>query len=119
MPDIRPGNVNAKLEVLRQKFCDKVIGEFDALDQVVESIRNGHDVQEQMALAYRILHRLAGSAGTFGLARLGEEARTLELGVQQALEECPNDPSSSAVIDEELCKSIVGLRTLLDSRDDC
>ena len=64
-----------------------MIGEFDALDRAIESIRSGQDVQQQMALAYRILHRLAGSAGTFGLARLGDEARILELGVQQVLEE--------------------------------
>ncbi|HKK56465.1 diguanylate cyclase [Marinobacter sp.] len=117
MPDIRPGNVNAKLAVLRQKFCDKVIGEFDALDRAIESIRSGQDVQQQMALAYRILHRLAGSAGTFGLARLGDEARILELGVQQVLEERRHGTSPSAVIDEKLGNRIVGLRSLLESRD--
>lgn len=118
MPDTRPGNVNAKLEVLRQKFRDKVIGEFDSLDRIIESIHSGHDVQQQMALAYRILHRLAGSAGTFGLARLGDEARILELGVQEVLEERRDDPFSSAVIDATLLERIVGLRSLLESTDE-
>lgn len=117
MPDPRPSNVNAKLDLLRQKFRNKVIGEFDALDQVIESIRSGHDVQEQMALSYRILHRLAGSAGTFGLSRLGEEARALELGVQRVLEE-RRDDTSSAVIDEKLRERIVGLRSLLESENE-
>lgn len=117
MPDFEPNNVNAKLDVLRQKFRNKVIGEFDALDKAIKSIRSGHDVQEQMALAYRILHRLAGSAGTFGLSRLGEEARALELGVQKVLEERRDDVSPSAVIDERLRERITGLRSLLESED--
>lgn len=118
MPDPNPGNFNAKLDVLRQKFRNKVVGEFDALDQVIESIRCGRDVQEQMALAYRILHRLAGSAGTFGLSRLGEEARALELGVQKGLEEHRDDTCSAAVIDENLRERIVGLRVLLEPEDE-
>lgn len=110
-------NVNAKMEALRQTFRQKVVGEFDALDQVSESMRAGNNIQEEMSRGYRILHRLAGSAGTFGLSRLGEEARVLELRMQKALDELHLNDSSAVVAEEELCNRITELRSLLEADD--
>lgn len=47
---------------------------------------------------YQLLHRLAGSAGTFGYTDLGEEARQLELALKPLFERLPSYPEEAGIV---------------------
>ena len=117
MSDPTANDVSAKLELLRQRFYDKAVNEFDALNQVAELIRSKRATCDDLSHAYRILHRLAGSAGTFGFSSLGEEARSLELVVKPVVDGCPDSEPSSIPVDEDFCQRLSALPTLLDVGD--
>ena len=117
MSDPTANDVSAKLEALRQRFFDKAIDEFDALNQVVEQIRSKRATCDDLSQAYRILHRLAGSAGTFGFSSLGEEARRLELVIKPVVDGCPDSEPSSMPVDEDFCQRLSVLPSLLDMGD--
>jgi diguanylate cyclase (GGDEF)-like protein len=110
-------DVSAKLEVLRQRFRDKAVDEIDVLTGMIRAIRSGHSGSDDIASAYRLLHRLAGSAGTFGLSRLGEEARSLELRLKPLAESDQDLPPAPSIVDDEFCQRLETLRPLLDARD--
>ena len=110
--------VSAKLEALRRKFSVKAVVECDSLDEIAESIDANEAGCEQLEQAYRILHRLAGSAGTFGFSSLGEEARRLEIHVKPFVDACGDEASASvAAVGPEFCQRLKGLRKLLHLSD--
>ncbi len=82
MPHSPSYEVRKKLETLRNRFQDKTIREIDCLvASIFNASRNAEAVGELIA-ASQLLHRLAGSAGTMGFPRLGEQARKLEIALQ-------------------------------------
>lgn len=113
--DSATDKVSSKLKLLRQTFLEKAVAECDALAAIASSIVD-HTVKfDQLDKAYRILHRLAGSAGTFGFSSLGEEARRLEIqiksfvdGGQNAVVELPSDEG------QVLVQRLIGLPRLLE-----
>jgi diguanylate cyclase (GGDEF)-like protein len=117
MPDAVNNDVSAKLEMLRQRFRDKVVGEFDALDAIARSFLSGQADCQQLDQVYRILHRIAGSAGTFGYSALGEEARRLEVWVKPQVDDCTDGALKPAEISEEFFSHLVSLREMLALSD--
>lgn len=95
MPDTNQSDVAQKLEQLKQRFREKTLAELDQLQVVVKNITNGTGVAEDVSSVFHSLHRLAGSAGTFGYTALGDEARQLEL-VLKPLFENPSDNSEES-----------------------
>jgi HPt (histidine-containing phosphotransfer) domain-containing protein len=71
-------DVAAKLAALRQKFLVRANEDIQILRDYAEQTRRGELSAEGLIQCYQQLHRLAGSAGTFGLPELGVAARTLE-----------------------------------------
>jgi len=110
-------DVSAKLQVLRKRFADKAAGEFDALEEIARCIRAGDADCDQLAKSYRILHRLAGSAGTFGFHSLGDEARDLELLVKSFVDDCSDLSYALSVLNEEFQRRLTDLRGFLDAGD--
>lgn len=80
------GDVPARLAALRQKFLVRVEEDMAALRRCAEQIRQGSLSAEGLVDGYQRLHRLAGSAGTFGLPELGQAARALEKQVKHQAE---------------------------------
>ncbi len=117
MPDAVAKNVSEKLALLRQRFRDKAAEEIDVLAHLIESIRSGNPDPADVDAAYRLLHRLAGSAGTFGFTHLGEEARRLELFLKPMAEGVDNLTDSVSQIDDEFCDHLAGLKELLRDQD--
>lgn len=114
-----------KLAQLRLSFRGKAEGELDQLSEVASRITGGDQEQrllrEDVMSAYQLLHRLAGSAGTFGYAALGAEARRLEQRLKPLVEKYPlHDDASPGVPSEEIPQVIDTLaqarqlRSLLD-----
>lgn len=79
-------DVQASLAALKQKFLERSRQEVSLLSDRAEKLREGTLDGEELSEAYRLLHRLAGSAGTFGMPELGEEARELEKSLKPEVE---------------------------------
>lgn len=80
------GDVPARLAALREKFLVRVEEDMTLLRHYSEQARQGTLRADGLVDCYQRLHRLAGSAGTFGLPELGVEARALEKGVKRQAE---------------------------------
>ena len=78
MPEANISEVARKLELLKSRFKEKAAKDIGLVQLTAENIRVGRFGPNDVAAAYHSLHRLAGSAGTFGFTALGEEARALE-----------------------------------------
>lgn len=110
-------DVSAKLKVLQKRFSDKAVGEFNALEEIASGIRSGSANCDQIAQTYRILHRLAGSAGTFGFSTLGDKARDLELKIKPFAEDCSDISSALVALRKDFYQQLTELRALLETDD--
>ncbi|MFC4258032.1 diguanylate cyclase [Marinobacter lacisalsi] len=80
-------DIQASLAALRDRFLVRAREEVLYLSQQAEKMRRVGLTEAELSEAYSLLHRLAGSAGTFGLADLGEAARSLEKSLKPYLED--------------------------------
>ena len=102
-------DVVQKLEVLKSKFVTRVSLE---LEQFTARFREvaGESVSAELAReGYEWLHRLAGSAGTFGFQTLGHQARELELQLKTVAEE----QLPSNVLGVDFLQQLEGLQAFL------
>ncbi|WP_372925442.1 diguanylate cyclase [Marinobacter sp.] len=123
-----PAGVADKLARLRLSFRKKAEGELDLLAEVVSRLSRGEQAgsgrAEDIASTYGILHRLAGSAGTFGYTALGNQARRLEQRLKPLVEQdelATDDFNRSEANTQplfEVIEGIEGLRSLLDLTDE-
>ncbi|WP_162628840.1 diguanylate cyclase [Marinobacter bohaiensis] len=75
-------HVQGRLLALKSRFTDRVSGELDELQRLLEPRQLDAAGIQRAREAYQILHRIAGGAGSFGLQGLGAEARRLELALE-------------------------------------
>ncbi|MGB1949453.1 MAG: response regulator [Marinobacter sp.] len=87
-------DVKEKLGLLRARFKHKALADQRAVCDALRLAATGEGKPEALLLAYQSLHRLAGSAGTFGFRALGDEARALELELKPYLD--ANDSGAAA-----------------------
>jgi|SRR5690554_505225 len=120
MSDEKQSEVAQKLELLKQRFREKASADIEQLQVTVEQIGNGAGVEGDIASVYQSLHRLAGSAGTFGYTSLGEEARQLELTLKQLAEGSPGRSEAARTVRDaprllnaEFLSRVIGLKLLL------
>ncbi|MDC0662984.1 diguanylate cyclase [Marinobacter sp. SS21] len=102
-------DVVQKLEVLKSKFVTRVTLE---LEQFTGQFRSSAERTVRGELAqegYEWLHRLAGSAGTFGFQALGRQARELELKLKSVSE------GGGALPADEFLRQLEGLKELLSA----
>lgn len=87
-PDFR-----ARLAALNAKFAATVPGTMDKIAQALAACRASASAEGAAPSAaalhqlHELLHGVAGSAGTFGFATLGQEARRIEQQVRTVLKE--------------------------------
>lgn len=66
-----------QMDLLQQGFIARLPARVDAMEQAMRKwVAGGGEADLRVLL--RLLHSLAGTAGTFGLPHTGEEARRLE-----------------------------------------
>lgn len=87
-PDFR-----ARLAALNAKFAATVPGTMDKIAQALAACRDSASTEGTAPSAaalhqlHELLHGVAGSAGTFGFATLGQEARRVEQQVRTVMKE--------------------------------
>jgi HPt (histidine-containing phosphotransfer) domain-containing protein len=77
-----------KLDALNRKFRAPLPAQFDEIETLLDACAAAQDpaaVRAGLQALYRGLHSLAGAAGTFACAELGQEAYDHEQLVQAAL----------------------------------
>lgn len=80
-------DITAKLNALREDYAARLPQELAALHELATGALADPGAQQAARLAqlHQRLHKLAGSAGSFGFIRLGKQAKQLEIQVQQWL----------------------------------
>jgi diguanylate cyclase (GGDEF)-like protein len=84
MPNMNDGTheaLHSQLQALNEKFAERLNHELAELAQragQVTQLREQEQRRQLMLDIHERLHRLAGTAGTFGFAALGEQSRLLE-----------------------------------------
>lgn len=78
-------DIAAKLETLRTEYVARLAIELDLLKQFADNLSDPNLQQHALNELQQRLHKMAGSAGTFGYADLGRQARQLEIQAHQWL----------------------------------
>ena len=107
-----PQTLQQRLQQLGQQFSERLRQELPELVQQGERLLQTHDGQrDQLLHTLRDqLHRLAGSAGTFGFTQLGQQARELEQQAERWLDQQQRQQ-------QELEAFVVALQQLGDQSD--
>lgn len=77
--------VESRLTALRAAYQQRLDGELVSLQTHVEALTERPDSIDALQFMHKALHKLAGSAGTFGFEQLGRRAKELEHFVAEAL----------------------------------
>jgi HPt (histidine-containing phosphotransfer) domain-containing protein len=77
--------LEAHFEMVRERFRTRLAGRLAALQAASRDRTEAPSDEGVLATIKRLAHDLAGAAGTFGFAELGEVAATLERAVMRAL----------------------------------
>lgn len=104
------GDVSSRLAELRKRFAERATDDLKALEQRAQMLEGEGADSAVLADVCSRLHRLAGSAGTFGFPELGQAARSLE-NMLEAKAEAGNLQEASSLAVEK----ILALRTMLES----
>ena len=78
--------VQAKLAKLKQKYGSELPNKISSVEAAFAPALAGPWEEQICATAYRQIHSLAGSAGTYGFTEISEVARAAEALLKQTLE---------------------------------
>ncbi|OAN88648.1 diguanylate cyclase [Marinobacter sp. EhC06] len=115
------GDVSEKLAALRQKFLVRASEDIQVLRAYAEQTRRGELSAEGLIQCYQQLHRLAGSAGTFGLPELGVAARALEKKLKsqaEELTETENNHSQTIDVNDGFADGVDALAKLVEVKSE-
>ncbi len=90
-----PEELRAQLEELRKSYARRLPEKVRGVESCCEGFLQGAWDEAACAAAYRAVHSLAGSSGTYGFAELTPPARSLETLLKASLEgRAPLDPAA-------------------------
>jgi diguanylate cyclase (GGDEF)-like protein len=94
-----PENIQERLNALRVTFAAGVSGRLDEMDALWKALRSEDPPASGLETLHRMVHSLAGTAGTFGFTSLSVVARSVEHLLAEAAEsgEAPTPEAESAV----------------------
>lgn len=77
--------IGKQLERLRQDYLARLPAQLAELEQLTRGLADASDSYATLVTLHQQLHKLAGSAGSFGQPKLGVAARKLELILREAM----------------------------------
>ena len=80
-----PADFQQALDLFRAQFAEQLPSRLEEVQEALHAWRAEPQSDERLRALHRVLHRLAGSAGTFGMPALGEACRSVELDVEELL----------------------------------
>jgi diguanylate cyclase (GGDEF)-like protein len=84
--DQKQESLQEALRALADLFLSKLPAKFNEIQLALDNFVKHPDQREPLALLHRLLHTIAGSAGTFGFPLVGSEARRLEAQLKPLLD---------------------------------
>jgi diguanylate cyclase (GGDEF)-like protein len=78
-------SIDSRLESLRAAYRQRLINDLEQIREYVDALNAGPSNIHSLETLHRALHKLAGSAGTFGFEQLGNQALKLERQVAMQL----------------------------------
>ena len=105
------GDVSSRLAELRERFAARAADDLKELERRALVMQDQGFDQTVVADVCARLHRLAGSAGTFGFPELGEAARSLE----KMLKARAHSGENGITVSRLAVEKILALRTMLES----
>jgi HPt (histidine-containing phosphotransfer) domain-containing protein len=79
------GGIDSRLKSLRLAYRQRLVKELVQIDGYVKALERDPACSQSMQALHQALHKLAGSAGTFGFGQLGQQARRLEQQVVKVM----------------------------------
>ena len=95
-------SLQEKLRALEAIFLQKLPSKFDEITETLQQVVERPDDHEAMVVLHRHLHTMAGSAGTFGFAEIGAQARLFESTLKPHLEGLPWNADELAAYSNEV-----------------
>jgi len=99
--DLQKTTTAAKLRVLQQAFAEQLPERLAIIHNTWVAVQQRPEHSKEL---YRLIHSLAGSAGTFGFQRLGKEVRLLEEFLMQLTDAAYNDTKNKLTINRALAE---------------
>lgn len=99
------GDFQQALDQFRDEFALQVPSRVAEASDRLRACREEPANEAHVRELHRSLHKLAGSAGTFGMARLGDAARAIEQRLEQLLEQ----PDRTAADFDALAPAVAAL----------
>ncbi|MBC5782241.1 Hpt domain-containing protein [Ramlibacter sp. USB13] len=96
------GDFEAALDLFRTQFAEQLPVRLAEAQSALQAWREEPASEERLRILHRVLHRLAGSAGTFGMPRFGEACRAIEQGLDALLERSARTPADVEAIAGEI-----------------
>ncbi|MFZ6640561.1 diguanylate cyclase [Undibacterium sp. TC4M20W] len=95
-------SLQEKLLALEAIFFQKLPSKFEEITSTLQKVVESPTDKESMVVLHRHLHTMAGSAGTFGFADIGTQARVFESTLKPHLEGKAWDPAELQAYSEEV-----------------
>lgn len=93
----------AKLGELQRQFAEQLDSRFEEIDRAWTRVKTSADQPQELRMdLLRLVHSLAGTAGTFAYTALGSRARKLEEWLQACNKECDLNADEQAFVDQAL-----------------
>jgi diguanylate cyclase (GGDEF)-like protein len=105
------------MRLLQERFFERARGDIETLSGFARLIDQQQLPKSELEKCYQLLHRMAGSAGTFGLPALGQAARAIEKQAKALLESAADNDASADVLvsaSADLANDLRQLATLLE-----
>jgi len=80
-----PADFQQALDLFRAQFAQQLPARLAEVQQCLQDWRGEPSSTEGLRALHRVLHRLAGSAGTFGRPAFGQACREIELNLERLL----------------------------------
>jgi diguanylate cyclase (GGDEF)-like protein len=110
-----------RLRLLQERFFERARGDIETLSGFARLIDQQQLPHSELEKCYQLLHRMAGSAGTFGLPELGQSARVIEKQLKALLESAASADVAGdefVSVSAEVASEIRQLATLLEKAPD-
>ncbi|WMC10593.1 diguanylate cyclase [Oceanimonas pelagia] len=99
MSDTKP--LEQQLALLRERFTERTLSQLNALLERIDTWQPPRSPHPLVDALGQLLHRLAGSSGTFGLSELGRQAAALEQTLKARLADGePDEAKATALLDQ-------------------
>ncbi|WP_143452255.1 diguanylate cyclase [Lacimicrobium alkaliphilum] len=100
------GSVEDKLKLLSQRFAERTGTELNEFRHKLNQLNSQQYNEEILRQLHQLLHRLTGSAGTFGLHEFSRQSRVLEQSVKE-FTQYPDQQSNWAAICSQLKNQVL------------